>query len=302
MNFLIWNIRGLRSSESQQRLHAFVKEKQIKVLTVLEPMIDLDQRFMTRRLGFSRVISNLSGHIWVFFAADVQAECVLDHAQFLHIKVSAPFLPTSVFCSFVYARCDYIERRDLWSSLLHVKPILGPWLVGGDFNVVRDASECLGTRGGRLLPMEEFNTFIMDSGLIDAGFEGSSFTWTNKTIWKRLDRVMVSVDWGDHFSSIRVEHLPRTVSDHCPLFVTAPVFARGPSSFRFQRMWLRHHGFLQTVRLNWNLPCSLIGMSRLFVKLKRLKNHLKWWNRDVFGNIFDKITEAEGAVRSAELS
>ncbi|XP_073037131.1 uncharacterized protein [Primulina eburnea] len=238
MNFLIWNIRGLRGSESQQRLHAFVKEKQIKVLTVLELMIDLDQRFMTRRLGFSRVISNLSGHIWVFFAADVQAEC------------------------------DYIERRDLWSSLLHVKPVLGPWL---------------------------------DSGLIDAGFEGSSFTWTNKTIWKRLDRVLVSVDWGDHFSSIRVEHLPRTVSDHCPLLVTAPVFARGPSSFRFQRMWLRHHGFLQTVRLNWNLPCSLIGMSRLFVKLKRLKNHLKWWNRDVFGNIFDKITEAESAVRSAEL-
>ncbi|XP_075480593.1 uncharacterized protein LOC142521250 [Primulina tabacum] len=84
-------------------------------------------------------------------------------------------------------RCDYIERRDLWSSLLHVKPVLGPWLVGGDFNVVRDASD-------------------------------------------------------------------------------------------------------------------LIGMSRLFVKLKRLKNHLKWRNRDVFGSIFDKITEAESAVRSAELA
>ncbi|XP_073062068.1 uncharacterized protein [Primulina eburnea] len=302
MNCLIWNIRGLRGSESQQRLHSFVKEKQIKVLAVLEPMIDLDPRFMTRRLGFSGVISNLSGHIWVFFTADVRAECVFDHAQFLHIRVSASFLPTEIFCSFVYARCDYVQRRDLWASLLLVKPVLGPWLVGGDFNVVRDASECLGSRGGRLLPMEEFNTFILDSGLIDAGFEGSSFTWTNKTIWKRLDRVLVSIDWGDHFSSIRFEHLARTVSDHCPLLVTAPVFARGPSSFRFQRMWVRHHGFLQTVRLNWNLPCSLIGMSRLSVKLKRLKNHLKWWNRDVFGNIFDKITEAESAVRSAELA
>ncbi|XP_073037089.1 uncharacterized protein [Primulina eburnea] len=300
MNCLIWNIRGLRGSESQQRLHAFVKEKQIKVLAVLEPMIDLDPRFMTRRLGFSGVISNLSGHIWVFFAADVRAECVFDHAQFLHIRVSASFLPTEIFCSFVYARCDYVQRRDLWASLLLVKPVLGPWLVGGDFNVVRDASECLGSRGGRLLPMEEFNTFILDSGLIDAGFEGSSFTWTNKTIWKRLDRVLVSIDWGDHFSSIRVEHLARTVPDHCPLLVTAPVFARGPSSFRFQRMWVRHHGFLQTVRLNWNLPCSLSGMPRLFAKMKRLKHHLRWWNRDIFGNIFDRLTEAERAVRAAE--
>ncbi|XP_075499938.1 uncharacterized protein LOC142538510 [Primulina tabacum] len=216
---MIWNIRGLRNSESQQRLHAFVKEKHVKVLAILEPMIELDQRFMIRRLGFSRVISNLSGHIWAFFTADVRAECVFYHAQFLHIKVSAPFLPTEFFCSFVYASCDYIERRNLWASLLQVKPALGPWLVGGDFNVVRDASE---------------------------------------------------------------------------------FFARGPSSFRFQRMWLRHHGFLQTVRLNWNLPCSLIGMPRLFAKLKRHKNHLMWWNRDVFGNIFDKITEAESAVRSAE--
>ncbi|XP_073051331.1 uncharacterized protein [Primulina eburnea] len=224
MNCLIGNIRGLRGSESQQRLHAFVKEKHIKVLAVLEPMIDLDQRYMTRRLGFSGVISNLSGHIWVFFAADVRAECAFDHAQFLHIRVSACFLPTEIFCSFVYTICDYVQHRDLWASLLLVKPVLGPWLVGGDFNVIRDVSECLGSRGGRLLPMEEFKTFILDSGLIDAGFEGSSFTWTNKTIWKRLDRVLVSVDWGDHFSSIRVELLARPVSNHCPLLVTAHVF------------------------------------------------------------------------------
>ncbi|XP_073120503.1 uncharacterized protein [Henckelia pumila] len=247
-------------------------------------MIALDQRFMTRRLGFQRVLSNVSGHIWVFLADNVKAECVLDHAQFLHLRVAAPFLPTHVFCSFVYAKCDYTLRRDLWASLLQVKPVGGSWLVGGDFNVVRDASECLGSSGGRQLPMDEFNHFVLESALVDAGFEGSSFTWTNKSIWKRLDRVFVSVDWGDHFNSIRVEHLIRTVSDHCPLLVSAPVFARGPSSFRFQSMCTRHPGFLQTVRLNWNMPCSLQGMPRLFAKLKQLK----------------KIAEAERSVRLAE--
>ncbi|XP_073137117.1 uncharacterized protein [Henckelia pumila] len=256
MQCLIWNIRGLRSSESQERLHALVKEKRVKILAILEPMITLDQRFMTRRLGFQRVLSNVSGHIWVFLADDVKAECV--------------------------------------------KPVGDSWLVGGDFNVVRDASECLGSSGGRQLPMDEFNHFVLESALVDTGFEGSSFTWTNKSIWKRLDRVFVSVDWGDHFNSIRVEHLSRTVSDHCPLLVSAPVFARGPSSFRFQSMWTWHPGFLQTVRLNWNMPCSLQGMPRLFAKLKRLKGHLKWWNRDVFGNLFDNIVEAERSVRLAE--
>ncbi|KZV46606.1 hypothetical protein F511_40549 [Dorcoceras hygrometricum] len=65
-------------------------------------------------------------------------------------------------------------------------------------------------------------------------------------------------------------------------------------------MWLHHPDFLQTVRLNWNLPCHLQGMAGLFAKLKRLKNHLKWWNRDVFGNIFDRIREAENEVALAE--
>ncbi|XP_073153221.1 uncharacterized protein [Henckelia pumila] len=41
-------------------------------------------------------------------------------------------------------------------------------------------------------------------------------------------------------------------------------------------------------------------MPKLFAKLKSLKGHLKWWNRDVFGNIFDKITEAESSVRLAK--
>lgn len=85
---------------------------------------------MTRRFGFSRVISNISGHIRVFLAEDVKAEYVLDHIQFLHFRVSAHFLPVDVFCSFVYAKCDYIEHMELWDSLLQSKPEHGPWLVG----------------------------------------------------------------------------------------------------------------------------------------------------------------------------
>ncbi|XP_073026652.1 uncharacterized protein [Primulina eburnea] len=41
-------------------------------------------------------------------------------------------------------------------------------------------------------------------------------------------------------------------------------------------------------------------MHRLFVKLKRLKSHLKWWNKSVFGDLFAKLAQAEQAVRVAE--
>ncbi|XP_073133059.1 uncharacterized protein [Henckelia pumila] len=65
-------------------------------------------------------------------------------------------------------------------------------------------------------------------------------------------------------------------------------------------MWLLHSGFMQTVRLNWNNPCAKNGLSRLVVKLKRLKNHLKWWNQEVFGNIHDKVRELDSLAAQAE--
>jgi hypothetical protein len=42
------------------------------------------------------------------------------------------------FHSFVYGANKYIERRQLWHSLVLVKAVVAssPWLIEGDFNVV----------------------------------------------------------------------------------------------------------------------------------------------------------------------
>ncbi|XP_073154048.1 uncharacterized protein [Henckelia pumila] len=300
MNCLIWNIRGLGNPDSQRFLEALLKVHKVKIVSILEPMIQLEVRYMTRKFNFCRVLSNCTGKIWAFLSEEIGLEIFLDHPQFLHLKLSAPFLPTVVFCSFVYTSCDSMTRKELWDFLLQVQPQADPWLLGGDFNVVRSANECLGTSSGRLGPIKDFKNFIVDSSLVDPGFVGYQFTWTNKTIWKRLDRVLASPSWSTHFSSIKVEHLCRSISDQCPLLVFAPTGIWGPSSFRFQHMWTCHPGFIQIVCLNWNLPCSLRGMHKIFAKLKRLKVHLKWWNKEVFGNLFEKLAEAEKSVHDAE--
>lgn len=143
---------GLRNTKSQQRLHALVQLKRVQILAILEPMTALDSSSITRRFGLHGVVSNVSNHIWVFFSEEVKVELLLDHEKFLHLMIFSPFLPTDVFCSFVYAKCDYIYRRRLWDSLIHVMPADGPCLVGGDFNVVRDSSECFGSSVGVYSP------------------------------------------------------------------------------------------------------------------------------------------------------
>ncbi|XP_073138489.1 uncharacterized protein [Henckelia pumila] len=45
---------------------------------------------------------------------------------------------------------------------------------------------------------------------------------------------------------------------------------------------------------------ALGGLSQLVIKFKRLKNHLKWWNRDVFRNAHDKFKALDLAASKAE--
>ncbi|KAK4382844.1 hypothetical protein Sango_2834200 [Sesamum angolense] len=102
---------------------------------------------------------------------------------------------------------------------------------------------------------EEFSEAIFDSGLIDVGFEGGLFTWTDHRIWQRLNCVLFASEWIDVFPYNFVHHLPRSSSDHCPLLIKIrDVATSGPSSFSFQNMWTRHLDFICVVKDSWSRP------------------------------------------------
>ncbi|XP_073133317.1 uncharacterized protein [Henckelia pumila] len=298
----IWNIRGIGNKSAQRRIKFLKDSYNLLFLAILEPMHLLDQEWLNKKFGFSSVIANLNNKIWFYTTADIAVSVELDHEQFLLLHLSSALFPSDIYLSIVYAKCNRVLRRDLWENLLECNPQDGcPWIVGGDFNIIAnplDQSSGLVNHSGG---MHEFSNFIISSGLVDAGFVGSRFTWTNTRIWKRLDHVLISSSWANYSNSIKVEHLHRGTSDHCPLLISAPFIPKPVSSFRFQNMWFLHYGFLQTVRLNWNNPCVEKGLIRLVVKLKRLKHHLKWWNQEVvFGNIHDKVRDLDLVAAQAE--
>lgn len=71
------------------------------------------------------------------------------------------------------------------------------WMVGGDlipFSISRKEGE-VGTRDIILWK----NLAIFDCGLIDVGFDGCQFTWTDKNIWQHLDRMLFSGEWIEVF-------------------------------------------------------------------------------------------------------
>ena len=60
--------------------------------------------------------------------------------------------------------------------------------------------------------------------------------------------------------------------------------------FRFENMWLKDEGFVERVQSWWG-SYNVLGAPNFFLanKLKLLKNDLKKWNVEVFGNVENRV-------------
>ncbi|KAL0293704.1 UNVERIFIED_CONTAM: hypothetical protein Scaly_3136100 [Sesamum calycinum] len=120
------------------------------------------------------------------------------------ILVSLIFLTKSGALLNLVLMFRWNPRRALWEELKRLSLNKVPWIVGGDFNTMLHTHEYRGATISSLGSIEDFNDMVLDSGLTDAGFEGEPFTWSNKRVWRRLDRVLYSQEWAELFNSTRV--------------------------------------------------------------------------------------------------
>ncbi|KAL2531794.1 Uncharacterized protein Adt_05145 [Abeliophyllum distichum] len=269
---------------------------------ILEPFVlKKNFDFIRRSLAFDVGLENESGKIWSFWNLGTTVASCVDHPQFLHIRVEDPRLPRPMYITPVYASCSPTGRRDLWMGLHQISLVVdGPWMVGGDFNVIVHNGERIG-HNTRDRGTSDFADMMMDCGLTDAGYSGSQYTWTNGRVWKWLDRVLINSAIGSSCSRFSVRHLNRSTSDHSPLLIQwSSDDDLGPRPFRFLNVWSRHHDFLSFVSQKWSFPTHHTGMTALWEKIFRLKQGLRWWNRHVFGDIFQRVRDAECRVDEAE--
>ncbi|KAG5599847.1 hypothetical protein H5410_031217 [Solanum commersonii] len=98
----------------------------------------------------------------------------------------------------VYARCNTLERLELWEQLEELtQGNLLPWVIGGDFNVILNEEEKLGGLDFTQHEAIDFASCISNCALSELKTTGSKFTWWNgrieeACIFKRLNRVLVN--------------------------------------------------------------------------------------------------------------
>ena len=284
LNLAVWNVRGLNKRDHQLALKDLISEYRLDFMGILETRVRFNnvmhiQSVLLPHWKWFVDYATVGNRIWVAWDDNVVDVHILDLGnQFMHCRVTHRTDSEPLIITIVYGASEMIDRRNLWNTLesLAREHSDKPWLVGGDFNAVRDMNEVCGASGDIRMTMEEFNVGIQEAGLIPLPMQGEWYTWHNcstnsRSLWKKLDRFLINDRWLARFpSSYYHSLLPRT-SDHSPLLLHRDRQNQTGGMFRFDNYLTLSPEFIPSVQNIWQNTIVGVPMFAVTRKLKALK-------------------------------
>lgn len=98
---------------------------------------------------------------------------------FFHTRIVEPQgQPWELIC--VYGDASHASNRDIWQELTEIVTNNSNVCIIGDFNAIANESDKFGGNPNLNSNSRGFREFLFDAGLMDLGFKGPAFTWTNR--------------------------------------------------------------------------------------------------------------------------
>ncbi|XP_075081845.1 uncharacterized protein LOC142166443 [Nicotiana tabacum] len=267
------------------------------LIGLIEPWQDINKlEEYRRKLGIHDAYANINGKIWAFIDEDIDVEIITDMEQQMTLTSFHKNLGKELIVTLVYAKCDAVERIELWDSMYYLASDMeSPWLVGGDFNIILSEEEKYGGLPIYLREVANFAHCIDTCALYDLGCKESLYTWWNgrsdmDCIFKRLDIYLANQQFQDMFPALEVEYLIKYGSDHASLVLYCNAdIVQVKKPFKLLNFWKKRDTFLRVVKGHWNTD----SMGNPFIvfqnKIKDAKKVLSAWSKETFGDILNRL-------------
>ena len=129
----------------------------------------------------------------------------------------------------------------MWTALHHLSnSIQEAWCLLGDFNAILSKDDRIGGNAVSDHDIQEMSNFMEECEVPEMPSSGSCLSWTNKTIWSKIDKAFINSLWHGEFDYTLPKYLPQGLSDHTPILIQFHESPKPPPQFQFCDMWSTH--------------------------------------------------------------
>ncbi|KAL5835447.1 hypothetical protein ACOSQ4_014944 [Xanthoceras sorbifolium] len=256
MKILCWNVQGLGNPRAFRALRNVVQNEKPLLIFLSETRIDSRNANRIKcglsfQCCFSVDRSGLGGGLMLLWRDSVDVSVQSFTKGHIDSFVRGTDGSHWRFTGF-YGDPNAACRSHSWSLLHRLAGLSNlPWLIGGDFNEILKWEEKSGGLFRSQRAVSLFRGAVDDCNLVDVGFRGHDFTWSNRQlepnlIQVRLDRYLCSMRWRALFPHAVNVHLDWGGSNHKPILMENirvipnrdSEVIRGRSRFHFEEAWI----------------------------------------------------------------
>ena len=265
MRTIAWNCRSAGRALTVRALKELIRESNLDRVFLSETKIKSKRiNKICDRLKFVDSwcvdANGLSGDLALFWRSGVDVEVVFSNKNMIVALVysNPPEAPWLLFA--IYGPNQRSKKEKFWEMLENmVSTFSGPWVVIRDLNCIKRAKKKRGGCAVTESSVSHLRDFMSNTGAINLGFTGPSFTWSNRreglaNIKERLDQGLCDQEWQSLFPKAGVKHLCNSNSDHNPIMLDTILELDVLSwPLRFEAMWTREKESRSIVENAWKI-------------------------------------------------
>ncbi|KAJ8442966.1 LOW QUALITY PROTEIN: hypothetical protein Cgig2_019539 [Carnegiea gigantea] len=120
--------------------------------------------------------------------------------KFIHTRVTQLLSHKNFCATFVYGFNHAQQRKPLWEDLETIShQMQEAWCILGDFNTILWKEDKMGGDEVEDYELQELQSCLDSYELTEMPYSGANYTWSNKTVWSRIDRALINGYWHDPF-------------------------------------------------------------------------------------------------------